>query len=409
MRILLLFGFLVFLDIYAFQAIRFIGQNWPAWLRTGIFVLYWSVPVIAIGYMLAAQAGVIDNWSKGLVSIVRAFIFIFYLAKFFVAVILLVDDLRRLLFKAYEGIAGPVKFDKGRSRFMAQLALIIGAIPLGSLSYGIIRNRYRYQVRREIVRISGLPLNLKGLKVIQISDIHSGSFTDTEPVRKAVDLINEEEADLVFFTGDLVNYRSEEAMDYVDVFDKIRAKYGVYSVLGNHDYGDYVQWDSPAEKTANMENLYDIHRRLGWQLLRNESALVPVNGHNIGVIGVENYSAHPRFPKYGDLKTAYGQASEADLKILLSHDPSHWMDQVILPEYQDIALTLSGHTHGMQFGIEIPGWIKWSPIKYVYKEWAGLYKEANQYLYVNRGLGYLGYPGRVGILPEITVLELQEA
>ena len=248
---------------------------------------------------------------------------------------------------------------------------------------------------------------MRALKIVQISDVHAGSFTYKEPVRNAIDLINNEQADLVFFTGDLVNNTADEMDPYMDVFDKIRAKFGVFSVLGNHDYGDYVRWGSREERDANLERLKEVHKELGWNLLINEHRLIPIKGATVGVIGVENYSAKARFPKYGDLAAAY-QGCEASLKLLLSHDPSHWEDQVI-KDYKDIDITFSGHTHGMQFGIEIPGWIKWSPIKYMYKQWAGLYSQDKQFLYVNRGLGFLGYPGRVGILPEITVLELAKA
>jgi len=219
-------------------------------------------------------------------------------------------------------------------------------------------------------------------------------------------MVNKCKPDLVLFTGDLVNSRSEEINDYFDIFNKVEARFGVYSVLGNHDYGDYTQWPSDEAKKANFHDMIQAHKTLGWDLLMNENRLLKVGDANLSLIGVENYSALRQFPKYGDLKKAYSGTDGADLKILMSHDPSHW-DLEINTKYKDIALTLAGHTHGFQFGIEIPGWIKWSPSQYMYKEWAGLYKEANQYLYVNRGLGFLGYPGRVGILPEITELTLR--
>ena len=408
MRFLILFGLLALIDLYAFQAFRVVSQNWSSNIRGLTFALYWSIPVLSLFYLLAVQNGWTDNWSKSVVSLFRAFIFIFYLAKFLIASVILIDDLRRVVLAGYEQIAGNNPFDKSRSRFMANLALLIGAIPFSTLTYGILRNRHRYQVIRKTVSIKGLPAVLDGLKIVQISDIHSGSFTSKEPVRKSVELINEQQPDLVFFTGDLVNYRASEALEYVDVFGQIQSRFGVYSILGNHDYGDYVRWERPEDKVANLEQLAQIHRSMGWKLLLNDTAQVDIDGVALGVIGVENYSAHPRFPKYGDLAQAYEKAADCDLKVLLSHDPSHWKDQVT-GKYQDIALTLSGHTHGMQFGIEIPGWIKWSPIKYVYKEWSGLYQEGEQYLYVNKGLGYLGYPGRVGMLPEITVLQLEAA
>jgi predicted MPP superfamily phosphohydrolase len=281
-------------------------------------------------------------------------------------------------------------------------------VPFVSLTYGLLRNPYRYKVFRENLALKNLPEALSGLRIIQISDIHSGSFTFKEPVREAVSLINQLKPDLVFFTGDLVNNKADEMDDFMDVFDKIESRLGVFSIFGNHDYGDYVQWPSEQHKQANLDKLKAIHRALGWTLLTNENRILEVNGANLAIIGVENYSTHLRFPKYGDLNKAKEGTKGADIKLLLSHDPSHWNGQ-ILPDHKDIAVTFSGHTHGMQFGIEIPGFLKWSPIQYVYKQWAGLYQSGDQYLYVNRGLGFLGYPGRVGILPEITCIDLEKA
>ncbi len=290
---------------------------------------------------------------------------------------------------------------------MAQLGMLLGGLPFVTLIYGILRNRHRYKVFNELIPIEGLPNALEGLRIVQISDIHSGSFTQKEPLRKAIDLINAQKADLVFFTGDLVNSVAAEMEAFVDVFDKIRARFGVYSIVGNHDYGDYVRWENVLDKKQNFTLLKDIHQRLGWDLMLNEHRMLEVNGEQVAIIGVENYSAHPRFPKYGDLQKAYQGTEAATLKLLLSHDPTHWEDEVVT-EFKDIALTFSGHTHGFQFGLEIPGWIKWSPAKYIFKQWAGLYREGTQFLYVNRGFGFLGYPGRVGILPEITLIELKK-
>jgi len=331
---------------------------------------------------------------------------IIYFSKLLIVAVLFIDDLRRLFMSAYDGIAGTQSYDKSRSLFLSQIAIFIGSLPLIILTYGIIRNRYRYKVYKETVPIEDLPKSLDGLKIVQISDIHSGSFTLKEPVKYAVDLINNQEADLVFFTGDLVNSVASEMADFVDVFDKIKSKYGVFSILGNHDYGDYARWESAEAKQNNFNDLIDIHKKMGWDIMLNENRKLKINGEIVSIIGVENYSASPRFQKYGNLQKAYEGTENSALKLLLSHDPTHWEDEV-LKKFKDIAITFSGHTHGAQFGIEIPGWIKWSPIKYVYKQWAGLYKTGKQYLYVNRGLGFLGYPGRVGILPEITVLKLK--
>ena len=407
MRLLILVILLLVFDGYAFMAIRTLVQNWQPSLRYLLYGIYWAVPVLLLTWMLGSDAGWFEHWPKSTVTVVRTLFFIIYISKMLVAAVMLVDDLRRLIGWSAAQLGSGVKFSPGRSRFLAQVGLMLGAVPFFSLIYGMVRNPYRYRLFREKVHIPGLPDALQGLKIVQISDIHSGSFLHKEPVRNAVDLINAQEPDLVFFTGDLVNNKAEEAQPFVDVFDKINARYGAYSVLGNHDYGDYVRWGSDAEKVANMELLKNTHRRIGWDLLLNEHRTLEVNGAKVAVIGVENYSTHLRFPKYGDLKQATEGLGMADLKLLLSHDPSHWESEVTA-DYQDIAITFSGHTHGMQFGVEIPGWIKWSPIKYVYKQWAGLYQSGRQFLYVNRGLGYLGYPGRVGILPEVTLIELQK-
>jgi uncharacterized protein len=240
--------------------------------------------------------------------------------------------------------------------------------------------------------------------VVHISDIHSGSFTDKEAVIRGVQKIMQQKPDLILFTGDLVNNVADEMDDYIDVFNKLNAPLGVYSTLGNHDYGDYVQWKSVEEKKANLEKLKQVHTAMGWRLLMNEHVVLERGTDKIAVVGIENWSSKARFPKYGDMRSAYRGAESHPFKILLSHDPSHW-DEEVRKDYQDIDLMLAGHTHGMQFGVDLPGF-KWSPVQYVYRQWAGLYEKDNQKLYVNRGFGFIGYPGRVGILPEITLLEL---
>ena len=290
-----------------------------------------------------------------------------------------------------------------RSIFLSWAGMIAGGGLFGTLVYGF-GNKYRYQVKRLRLSYNNLPASFKGLKIVHISDIHSGSFTNKDAVMKGVQKILNEKPDLILFTGDLVNNVADEMEDYIDVFNKLKAPMGVYSTLGNHDYGDYVQWGSAEEKKANLEKLKETHATLGWRLLMNEHVVLERGNDKIAVIGIENWSDKARFPKYGDLKKAYTGAESYPFKILMSHDPSHWNGEV-RKSYTDIDLMLAGHTHGMQFGIEIPGF-KWSPVQYVYKEWAGLYEQDAQKLYVNRGYGFIGYPGRVGILPEITVLEL---
>lgn len=406
MRLLITIFLVLLFDWYAFQAVRTLAQNWPPALRILSYALHWMVPIALAGWMLATASEATEGVNKNVLTVVRTLFFIIYISKLLVVSVLFIDDLRRATMVAFNYFAGAATYDASRSRFMAQMSMFAGGIPFVSLLYGMIRNPYRYTVFQETVRLKNLPEALDGLRIVQISDIHSGSFLFKEPVENAIRIINQQKPDLAFFTGDLVNSVAKEVEPFIDIFSGIKARYGVFSILGNHDYGDYHQWETPEDKVQNLENLKDAHRQMGWDLLLNENRLVEVNGEKVAVLGVENYSAHPRFPKYGDLGKAYQGAEHAPLKLLLSHDPSHWLDQVT-EKYSDIALTFSGHTHGMQFGVEIPGWIKWSPIKYVYKQWAGLYQQGEQYLYVNRGLGYLGYPGRVGILPEVTVIDLK--
>jgi predicted MPP superfamily phosphohydrolase len=250
-----------------------------------------------------------------------------------------------------------------------------------------------------------LPKGFKGMKILHISDIHSGSFTDKKAVNHGVEKILREKADIILFTGDLVNDKASEMDNYLDVFNQLKAPMGVYSTLGNHDYGDYVQWPSDGiSKVQNLENLKKVHASLGWKLLMNEHVVLEKNGDQVALLGIENWSAKANFPKHGRMDLAYPGTEKYPFKILMSHDPSHW-DAEVRTKYSDIDLMLSGHTHGMQFGIDLPGF-KWSPVQYVYKQWAGLYEDIKQKLYVNRGYGFIGYPGRVGILPEITVIEL---
>jgi predicted MPP superfamily phosphohydrolase len=281
--------------------------------------------------------------------------------------------------------------------------MALGGTLFSTLIYGF-SNKYKYQVHRVKLSYPNLPEAFKGLKIVQISDIHSGSFQNKHAVAHGVDMIVAENADLVLFTGDLVNDRAGEMDNYMDVFSRVKAPMGVFSVLGNHDYGDYVTWASPEAKKINLEQLKKVHAALGWRLLMNEHVVFERNNQQIAVLGIENWGAKGRFPKYGRMDLAHAGTEKILFKILMSHDPSHW-DAEIRTKYPDIDLMLAGHTHGMQFGVELPHF-KWSPVQWMYKEWAGLYEEGKQKLYVNRGYGFIGYPGRVGILPEITVIEL---
>lgn len=405
MRIFFLVIFLISIDLYAYQALKVVFANQSLSAKTWSKAVYFSLNILMISFSVAYTSGLLADWDKVVLTLLRSLVFITYLSKFLVLPFLFIDDIIRLLQWVIDYFKPNESFNSSRSRFLSQFGLFIGAIPLISLTYGIFRNAYRFQLRKTQVNIKGISTQLLGLKIIQISDIHAGSFLYPNEVKKAVDIINDQEADLVFFTGDLVNNTADEVVPLLPILKNIKAKYGVFSVMGNHDYGDYVPWENAEKKQANLNQLKQYHKELGWSLLTNEHNVVEINGKKVGIIGVENYSTHMRFPKYGKLKESYAGVENTDLKLLLSHDPSHWSHEV-LTEFKDIAITFSGHTHGFQFGIEIPGIIQWSPIQYVYKQWAGLYKKGNQMLYVNRGLGHLGYPGRVGILPEVTLIEI---
>ena len=293
-----------------------------------------------------------------------------------------------------------------RRRFISMMALGLAALPFGSLLYGMFKGRYNYKVLSYEVFFDDLPDAFDGYTITQISDIHSGSFTNANKVQYAVDLVNEQKSDLILFTGDLVNDLASEMEPWKDVFATLKASDGVFSVLGNHDYGDYYNWSDQNLKKQNLADLKELQGKMGWKLLLNEHTHIIKNNEKIALVGVENWGKGG-FKKAGDLNKAVEGLDDNEFKILMSHDPSHWKEEVI-PHKQKIQLTLSGHTHGMQFGIEIPGFIKWSPVKYRYKEWAGIYKEGADFLNVNRGFGFIGYPGRVGIWPEISVITLKK-
>ena len=402
---------MVLLDTYVFQAIKTVSHSASPKTKTIIYSIYWLISAIAvIGFLIFVFTGP-DFLPKKLRTYLFATIIGLFLAKFFAIVFFLIDDIRRVIQWAagkllFRNTEGAELSDDGISRsvFLSWLGLAAGGSLFGSLIYGF-SNKYNYQVTRFKLSFDNLPSSFKGLRIVHFSDVHSGSFTDKKAVIHGVEKILAEKADLIIFSGDLVNDKATEMQDYMDVFNKINAPLGVYSTFGNHDYGDYVSWpQNGISKSQNLKNLEKVHADLGWRLLMNEHVILEKNGEQIAIIGIENWSDKARFPKYGDMPKAYAGTEKYPFKILISHDPSHW-DARVRPRYQDVDLMLSGHTHGMQFGIEIPGF-KWSPVQYVYKEWAGLYEEGKQKLYVNRGFGFIGYPGRVGILPEITVIEL---
>ncbi len=323
-------------------------------------------------------------------------------------VFLFSEDLFRFLSGAYQELFGGTKefsFPE-RRRFLSMIAMGIAAIPFGALLYGMYRGKYNFQVLKYQLEFDDLPDAFDGYQITQISDVHSGSFDDRKKIEYAIDLVNAQKSDVILFTGDMVNNKAEEMVPWKDTFARLEAADGKFSILGNHDYGDYVDWDTEELKMKNLEELKALQLEIGFVLLLNESRYLKKGGDKIALVGVENWG-RGGFKKAGDLSVAANAISKEDFKILMSHDPSHWEDVVINDDYH-YHLTLSGHTHGMQFGIEIPGWVKWSPIRWRYKYWAGIYKEMGQYINVNRGFGFLGYPGRVGIWPEISVITLRK-
>jgi hypothetical protein len=405
------------LEIYAFQAVRTSAQGLSAFWRNTVYTLYWGTTLVLLaGVFWSASASGESLGMYQLRTIFATLLFTSLLAKIFVSLFVLTDDLRRAVlwvFEQFKPAPAPAATPSvaentlTRSEFLAKAGLIAGTLPIAVVGWGVLKGAHDYQIRRKKVYVKGLPKALEGVTIAQLSDIHSGSFWDPRAVSDGVDQLMAEKPDLVLFTGDLVNNTAKEMKDFGGIFSKVKAPLGVVSVLGNHDYGDYVQWSSEEAKKKNLQDLCDVHAQMGWNLLRNESKAIDIDGARLGLIGVENWSAKGRFPKHGDLKAAYEHLGDADAKILLSHDPSHWRAQV-LGQYPDISLTLSGHTHGMQFGIDSE-LFRWSPVQYMYPEWADLYKEGDQHLYVNRGFGYIGFPGRVGIRPEITLIELARA
>ncbi|MFN5641094.1 MAG: metallophosphoesterase [Sphingobacteriales bacterium] len=400
---------ILLLDWYVFQAVRLVTQGIsPKW-RTIIYFVYWGITAVMVTVFLLGSFIHISDWPKQVRTYVLATLLGLFIAKFIAAIFFLVDDLRRLLYwgggTVYYKYIADEHFDSGsisRSAFMSWLGIGIGTTLFGTLLFGY-GNKYNYQVRKVKLHFPQLPESFRGLKIIQLSDIHAGSLTDIKGVDQGINMVNQLKPDLILFTGDLVNDRAVEMDLLKQSFAHLSAPMGVFSILGNHDYGDYYPWPNLEMKEANLERLKEIQKEMGWRLLLNEHIILEKDGDKLALLGVENWGAKANFKRYGKLAEAYAGCEHIPFKILMSHDPSHWDAEV--KNYSDIHLTLSGHTHGMQFGLEIPGF-KWSPVQYVYRQWAGKYEEGVQKLYVNRGFGFLGYPGRVGILPEITYIEL---
>jgi len=403
-RLIIFIGIVLALDFYALQSFRSVTKN--PWVTA----LYIACSIAVLGNTIY-QSVTLDRSSginHGFYTAFALFI-LFYVPKFILVAAMFGEDVFRLFEGLYNAIFSKTNAENtlfhGRRKFIGKLALGIASIPFLSILYGITKGKYNYKVLKYTLFFEDLPSEFDGYNITQISDIHSGSFDQKAKIEYAVDLINEQASDVIMFTGDLVNSKTSEMDPWKSTFSKLYAKDGIFSVLGNHDYGDYLRWPSKEDKTKNFQDMLKLQKEMGFQLLLNESKYIEKNGQRIAIVGVENWGKG--FKQKGDLKKAVSEIDPNDFKILLSHDPSHWEYEVIKDKLH-YHLTLSGHTHGMQFGIEIPGLIKWSPIKWRYKYWAGLYREAGQYLNVNRGFGFLAFPGRVGIWPEITVITLKK-
>ncbi len=391
------------LGFYALQALK-TATRFP-W----VYYAFMALSLVVLGNFIF-QFSIGDDQTRVLTR-AKSYAFGFLLTiltfKVITIVFLFSEDIFRILAGTYHKFSGNTKAFSlpERRRFLSLLAVGIAALPFGALLYGMYKGKYNFRVLKYTMVFEDLPEAFDGYQITQISDVHSGSFDNRKKIEYAIDLVNQQKSDVLLFTGDLVNNKADEMHPWKDLFGKLEAKDGKFSVLGNHDYGDYVDWDSVEEKEANLEALKKIQKEIGFDLLLNESRFLQKGQDRIALVGVENWGKGG-FKKAGDLQKAKQLVDKDDFKILMSHDPSHWEEQVV-PDGYHYHLTLSGHTHGMQFGIEIPGWIKWSPVKWRYKQWAGIYEEQGQFINVNRGFGFLGYPGRVGIWPEITVITLK--
>ena len=405
---------LIIIDIYIYRAVQSVSWKWKNNKYLSFTYIWWGYTLLLI---IGVFISIFFNIKFLLRSIILVVFFLTFVSKIFILPFLITDDLRRSFIWIKRKLKSKPQDEESldsikqqaipRSEFIIKAGTLIAALPLASLTYGVVSSAYDYRIKRKTLFLPNLPKAFDGITLGQLSDIHSGSFYDKKAVLGGVEMLLKEKPELIFFTGDLVNNLASEMRDYQDIFSKVKAPLGVYSILGNHDYGDY--FFGKGGSTAKSKNLADVkitHKNMGWDLLLNENRRIKIEGEEIAILGIENWGVG-RFAKYGQMDKAIINTDDVPVKLLLSHDPSHWRAQV-LPEYPQIDAMFSGHTHGMQFGI-VTEKFQWSPAKYVYKEWAGLYQEGAQQLYVNVGYGFLGYPGRVGMLPEITIFELRRS
>ncbi|MFN0202656.1 MAG: metallophosphoesterase [Bacteroidia bacterium] len=411
------------LDFYTYQAVKTAFPDKP-WVKIAFWAIHIAIYISLFALIFMMPQGAVKTKYAFLYV---AFIVLMYIPKLFIAPILLFEDISRLIRWIYQYINTSEILDEdgvvkkiSRAKFLSQMALGVSIIPFGTILYGVLRTKYNYQVQKIKVAIKDLPQEFIGFTITQISDLHTGSYENKAAVAKGMELVNAQNSDMIVFTGDLINWSIKEIEGFQEVYSKLKAKEGVFSILGNHDYyggkADRLEREVNGEKETyrkfkkddpHLKQVMESHATFGWKLLVDEHIRIEKNGKKLALMGVGNCGRLPHFPNEGDLTKAYQGTEDSDVKILLSHDPTHWEAEV-LKNFPDIDLTLSGHTHGAQFGIEIPG-LRWSPVQYIYKQWAGLYQQGKQYLYVNRGFGFLGFSGRIGIRPEITVLELVQA
>jgi len=409
--ILIMFAFYLFLDAYTYFGLKSLFTNQrnirifqAVYLLSSIFVIF-SFYQMYVGL------------NSG--SFFRSASANFYLGIFFTAIVskmvfvglMMLQDGGRVFYALFDSISGSSsgenisgKYLPSRRKFLTLAAAGLAAIPFSGMLYGITRGKYRYTINRVKLSFKDLPAAFNGFKIVQISDIHAGSLDSPDDVQRGVQMINDELPDAIMFTGDLVNSQKKEVDPFIDIFAELKAKHGKFAVLGNHDYYGAPR-DSREDKTDEYwKDFFSKYEAMGFNLLNNDSVNIEKQGEQISILGVENWGAGRWFPKLGDLDKALMKSRKDNFCVLMSHDPTHW-DEKVIPHQKHIHLTLSGHTHGFQFGINMPGF-KWSPAQYRYERWMGLYEKAEQYLYVNRGFGFLGFPGRVGMWPEITVIEL---
>lgn len=401
-RLLLVGVFLFIIELYTYQAIKTIIKKK---LILTSYKLISFLLFLFILYSFAQFDRSVGQTQQTMFTM--GLLLVIYVPKIVITLILLGEDIFRVAAATVNHFItkkSKETFLPSRRKFVSNLSLGLAAVPFMSLIYGILEGKYNFKVIKQAIYFPDLPQAFDGFTITQISDVHSGSFDNPDKISHAIDLVNEQQSDLILFTGDIVNTHAKEMIPWIETFNKIKAhKYGKYSVLGNHDYGEYVTWPSQADKDKNFEDIKKLYGQIGFTLLLNEHTFIEKDGDKIALVGVENWGRN--FKQAGDLTKASKQLTKKDFKILMSHDPSHW-DEVVQHDKKHYQLTLAGHTHGMQFGIEIPGYFKWSLAQYVYKQWAGLYENLGRYVYVNRGFGFHAYPGRVGIMPEITVIKL---